>query len=186
MERSRTRTPVVVHHFPKRQVSRAAVTQTIPEVRPPEATAAGVTPSGERRRRRTRSGDKAPVDFSELMQLGHDLFEAGRVSEARVIFEGLVAAGHADAFCYTMLGTISLALKDFDRALELFDEAVSRDAGDLAALVYRAELRLKRKKSAAAVKDLEAALALGAPDDPFVARAWRLLAMARRRPVGGR
>jgi cytochrome c-type biogenesis protein CcmH/NrfG len=114
------------------------------------------------------------------MRLGHALFESGRVNEARVVFEGLLATGHRDAFCFTMLGTVSLALKDFDRALELFDQALAIDPQDLAALVYRAELRLKQKKAPNALKDLELAVKLGPPDDPFTDRAKRLLALARK------
>ncbi|MCC6334707.1 MAG: tetratricopeptide repeat protein [Myxococcales bacterium] len=191
MERSRKPARVEVFHFPKRR-SRGAVraaparTQTIPEIEIAESP----TESGERaedtrkKKGRSRSSDRQPVapvaDYGSMMQLGHELFEAGRVNEARVVFEGLLAAGHRDAFCYTMLGTVCLALKDFDRALELFDQALELDPTDLAALVYRAELRLKRKKTAKAVKDLELAVKLGTPDDPFTERAKRLLALARK------
>ncbi|MEW5739320.1 MAG: tetratricopeptide repeat protein [Myxococcota bacterium] len=194
MERGRKPARVEVVHFPKRKPGAAprgsaARTQTIPEVMIAEEPA---TESGERsedspRKRRggrSRSTDKQPVapaaDYGALMQLGHELFESGRVNEARVVFEGLLAAGHRDAFCYTMLGTVSLALKDFERALELFDQALALDPADLAALVYRAELRLKRKKAPKALKDLELAIKLGAPDDPFTDRARRLLALARK------
>lgn len=194
MERSRKPARVDVIHFPKRKPAGAPPrsvtrTQTIPEVQVAEEPA---TESGERledgRRRsrgaRLRSTDNRPAarapDYGAMMQLGHELFESGRVYEARVVFEGLLAAGHRDAFCYTMLGTVSLALKDFDRALELFDQALAIDPADMAALVYRAELRLKRKRAAKAVKDLELALELGAPDDPFTERARRLLALARK------
>lgn len=191
MERGRKPARVEVHHFPKRgtrTAPRATRTQTIPEVQIVEelATESGERPDEGRRKRggRSRSSDRQPAaeapDYAGLMQLGHELFESGRVNEARVVFEGLIAAGHHDAFCYTMLGTVSLALKDFDRALELFDEALERDPHDLAALVYRGELRLKRKKAAKAVKDFELAVKLGAPDDPFTDRAQRLLAIARK------
>jgi hypothetical protein len=46
--------------------------------------------------------------------------------------------------------------------------------------VYRAELRLKQKKAPNALKDLELAVKLGPPDDPFTDRAKRLLALARK------
>ena len=58
------------------------------------------------------------------------------------------------------------------------------DPDDLAALVYRAEVRLARKKPAKAVEDLERALAVGAPGDPFVARAKKLLTLARSQRAG--
>lgn len=190
MERSRKPAPVPVHHFARGK--RGAVkpaptrTQTIPEVEIPRQT---LTESGEgpeeprKRRGRSRSSDRQPAqgpDYGDMVRLGHELFEAGRINEARVVFEGLVAAGHQDAFCFTMLGTVCLALKEFDRALELFDRALELEPGDLAALVYRGELRLKRKKTGKAIKDFEQAVRQGAPDDPFTERAQRLLAMARK------
>lgn len=192
MERGRKPARVEVHHFPKRgtrAAPRATRTQTIPEVQIVEelATESGERPDdgGRRKRGRSRSSDRQPAastapDYAGLMQLGHELFESGRVNEARVVFEGLLAAGHRDAFCYTMLGTVSLALKDFDRALELFDLALEIEPTDLAALVYRGELRLKRKKTAKAIKDFELAVRLGPADDPFTDRAQRLLAIARK------
>jgi tetratricopeptide (TPR) repeat protein len=194
MERGRKPARVEVFHFPKRGTRGAARaaptrTQTIPEV---QIVGEARTESGEkpdepgkkRKGGRTRSTDRHPVvsgpDYGDMVQLGHELFESGRVNEARVVFEGLIAAGHKDAFCYTMLGTVSLALKDFERALQLFDQALELEPSDLAALVYRGELRLKRKKTAKAIKDFEAAVKLGAPDDPFTERAHRLLAIARK------
>jgi tetratricopeptide (TPR) repeat protein len=193
MERGRKPSRVEVFHFPKRGTRGAARaaptrTQTIPEVQivGDVATESGEKPDepGKKRRGRTRSTDRHPAiggpDYGDMVQLGHELFEGGRVNEARVVFEGLIAAGHQDAFCYTMLGTVSLALKDFDRALQLFDRALELEPSDLAALVYRGELRLKRKKTAKAIKDFEQAVKLGAPDDPFTDRAQRLLAIARK------
>jgi tetratricopeptide (TPR) repeat protein len=192
MERGRKPARVEVHHFPKRGprvAPRATRTQTIPEVQLVEelATESGERPDdgGRSKRGRSRSSDCHPAvgaapDYSGLIQLGHELFESGRVHEARVVFEGLIAAGHRDAFCFTMLGTVSLALKDFDRALELFEQALEIDPTDLAALVFRGELRLKQKKTAKAIKDFELAVQLGPADDPFTDRAQRLLTIARK------
>jgi len=194
MDRGRKPGRVEVVHFPKRGPRGAprvapTRTQTIPEV---QIAGDAATESGEKpdegsrkgRRGRARSTDRLPAlkgpDYGAMLQLGHELFESGRINEARVVFEGLIAAGHREAFCYTMLGTVSLALKDFDRALELFDQALELDASDLAALVYRGELKLKRKKVNKAIKDFERALELGASDDPFTDRARRLLAIARK------
>jgi tetratricopeptide (TPR) repeat protein len=188
MERGRKPAPVAVHHFPRRRARVAArsSTQTIPEFRLEEdsPTESGERSEAEGPHRRRRSSERVEAggaaEFADLMSLGHALFEAGRVSEARVVFEGLVAAGHRDAFCRTMLGVVCLAQKDLERALALFDEALAIDPSDLAALVYRGELRLKRKKPGKAVKDLERAVALGPADDPFVERAQRLLVLARK------
>ena len=109
---------------------------------------------------------------------GHQLFEMGKTEEARVVFEGLVSLEVGEAFPYTMLGTIYLALEDPDRALVLFEAALRIDRDDLAALVYRGEIQLSRKRLRAAREDLERALKLGVKEDPFVARAAKLLKMA--------
>ncbi|MCA3014975.1 MAG: tetratricopeptide repeat protein [Myxococcaceae bacterium] len=114
-----------------------------------------------------------------MAALGRELFSQGRVAEAKVIFQGLAASG-ADAFTFTMLGTISLAEGAHDQALACFEQALSLDPDDIAALVYRAEVRLHKKRFRQALDDLHRAEALGPPDEPFVERARRLTSMARR------
>lgn len=195
MKSSRKHTPVPVVYFPKRAktVSR---TQTIPELfLQPE----GEEPRTEeidlsearRSKKRTKSGSQfARVTLSDeaaspdqahadMAALGHELFSRGRIAEARVIFEGL-AASAADAFVFTMLGTIHLAQNELDKALHRFEEALKLDPSDLAALVYRAEIRLQKKRVRQAIEDLQRAIGLGGGDEPFVDRARRLLQLARR------
>ncbi len=123
--------------------------------------------------------DPTEQAFVDLTRLGHEAFEAGRAEEARVVFESLVALGRRDPFAHTMLGTILLGAHALDRALEQFEAALEIDPEDLAALVYRGEIRLSRRKVARAVEDLERAVKLGASTDPFVARARKLLSLAR-------
>lgn len=208
-KRSGSVRPVTVIYFPKNAkpiVPR--VTQTIPEISLVEdvvteaeavITDSRLTPSGLRRitgetkkKRKTKevplpentlaavaSGRKTPQEVADLSLFGHQLFEMGKVEEAKVIFEGLVGSGAKDAFAHTMLGTIYLALKDQVRALSLFQLALEIDPDDVSALVYRGEIRLNRGKVKAAVEDLTRAMNLGAPDDPFVERASRLLRMAK-------
>jgi tetratricopeptide (TPR) repeat protein len=206
-KRSGSTRPVTVIYFPKN--ARPIVprtTQTIeigaieevvtevealdPEVRLTPNTLRRVT--AERKRRKTKevalaentlagvaSGRKTPQEVADLSLFGHQLFEMGKVQEAKVIFEGLVGTGSKDAFAHTMLGTIYLALKDQARALSLFQLALEIDPDDVSALVYRGEIRLNRGKVKGAVEDLTRALKLGASDDPFVERASRLLRMAK-------
>ena len=201
MTSARKLTPVAVIYFPKRgRRPGSRVTQTIPEIAGPldepvtevdvEAPAAESKARG--RRKKSRSGshpritlsDEHPADvaqgFSDLAALGHELFTAGRVQEARAVYEGLIVSRPSDAFAHTMLGTISLALDDVERALQLFEVALRIDPDDLAALVYRGEIRLTRKKPMKAIEDLERALRIGDPEDPFTERAHRLLRMARK------
>lgn len=196
-------TPVQVLYFPKaKPKAPARTTQTLPEVGlPPEeeakAEVVAETPGGEPRRKGERGKKKGtggtagvtlsdehpgePVDgLSELAVLGHELFTRGRVSEAKAIFEGLVVSSENDAFSRTMLGTISLALGDLDRAMTLFEAALAIDPADVSALVYRGELKLEKKRAKAALVDLELALKLAEPTDPFYERAERLVRLAKK------
>lgn len=124
------------------------------------------------------SGPLSPQQVAEMSLYGHQLFEQGRVAEARVVFEGLVGMQVKDAFPHTMLGTIYLAQGEQQRAMALFDSALELDPGDLAARVYRGEIRLNRGKLRTALEDLERAIENGLGDDPFVERAKRLVRMA--------
>lgn len=117
---------------------------------------------------------------SELMSLGHALFEKGKVREAKIVFEGLSLSMPNDAFVRTMLGTVSLALNELPKALEHFEAALDLDPSDIAARVYRGELRLHKRKLRPAIEDFEHAIAHGAANDPFVERAHRLLKMAKK------
>lgn len=126
------------------------------------------------------SRKKTIEEVVDLVVFGHQLFERGKVEEARVIFEGLVDTDPKNAFAHTMLGTIYLSLKDASRAMALFQAALAIDPHDVPALVYRGELRLKKGKTKSALEDLERAVGLGEPGDPFVERAKRLIRMGRR------
>lgn len=116
---------------------------------------------------------------AEMSLFGHQLFESGKIEEARVVFEGLVGMDVADSFPYTMLGTIYLALGDPDRALALFEAALQLDRFDLPALVYRGEIRLNRGRLKSALDDFHRAVRLGPGEDPFVERAKRLTRLAQ-------
>lgn|GEM_PF-2030469 len=121
-----------------------------------------------------------PGQLAEMAVAGHGLFEAGALESARRVFELLVAMGPRESFPFTMLGTVYLAMELPDRALALFESALELDKGDIAASVYRGELRLRRGKVRHALGDLERAVAGGDAADPFVQRGKRLLQEARR------
>lgn len=182
MDRRRRPTPVQIVHFPAKAKRRA--TQTVPEVR----TVTEEMPTEPIRmadlHRAITLRDHQVVDVTrgmeQLAALGHSLFSQGRVEESRAIFEGLVAARPHDSFAHTMLGTIYLALNVTDRALALFEAALQLDSNDIAALVYRGELRFKGRRYKRSIEDFKLAIALGEDDDPFVERARRLLKLARR------
>ncbi|MFZ5470401.1 MAG: tetratricopeptide repeat protein [Myxococcota bacterium] len=158
----------------------------VPEASPPSASPSPKPRKGGKKKgkkdgkaAKPRGRELTPTQVAEMSLLGHQLFEMGRLDEARVVFEGLVGLGVKDAFPHTMLGTIYLALDDQERALALFEAALQVDRSDLAALVYRGEIRLNRGKVKPALEDLSRAIELGLGDDPFVERARRLMVMAQ-------
>jgi tetratricopeptide repeat protein len=119
-------------------------------------------------------------DVTELACFGRFLFEIGRFDDAQLVLEGLVASGIMDPFPYTMLGTVYLAQRDLNRALALFEAALALNPKDLAAHVYRAEIRLRQGRPELAGPDLRYALEFGDPDDPFTVRAAQLKKLVRR------
>lgn len=180
----RTTKPVEIHYYPKKAAGRS--NRRLPTVETVVTQAESAEPVTERIRRTLTDEAPDPADtaFSELMRLGHEAFQAGRVNEARVVFESLVSSGRAEPFAHTMLGTILLGAHDLDAALEQFEAALALEPDELAALVYRAEIRLAKRKVARAIEDLERATKLGVASDPFVGRAKKLLRIARaNRPV---
>lgn len=128
-------------------------------------------------------GSRGAVEqaLNGMLALGHDLFVAGKVTEAQVVFEGILTQC-PHAFAYAMLGIIHLTQGDVDRALIRFDDALRLKPNDLASLVYRAELRLTRKRKALALNDLQRAVKIGPSSNPFVKRARKLLVLARVDP----
>jgi tetratricopeptide (TPR) repeat protein len=113
--------------------------------------------------------------IAELCLFGHHLFESGRMQEAKVVFEGIVGLGVEDAFPHTMLGTIYLAQGEARAALPLFESAIKLDPKDVAAWVYRGEIRLHTGQTRQGLSDLKKAAGMANATDPFVARARKLI-----------
>lgn len=130
----------------------------------------------------TTPPDRPLSDLADLSLFGHSLLEQGRVEEARVVFEGIVAREPPEAFPYAMLGAVYLAQGDDARAIALFEAALHVDPRDPASRVHRAELRLRRGDRTGAHKDLSAVVAAD-PDarEPMTARARELLGPLSRR-----
>ena len=175
----------------------AAAEGTVTVLAPPPAPSPAPARTAGKKPRRTRSSTNVPKVIiskgdtpaeepesleatNDLLTLGHALFEKGKVREAKIIFEGLSLSLPNDAFVQTMLGTVCLALNELPKAMDYFEAALALDPGDIAARVYRGELRLHRRRLRPAIEDFEYAIAHGAGNDPFVERAHRLLKMAKK------
>jgi tetratricopeptide (TPR) repeat protein len=120
-----------------------------------------------------------PVEraLDDLAQLAHQSLQEGRLQQAQTLCEALIALGRRDCFTHSLLGTVHLARRKLDEALVQFEAALSFDPEDLPSLVYRAEVRLARRKVLRAEQDLKRVLRLGSSADPFVKRAKKLLAL---------
>lgn len=123
---------------------------------------------------------------AEMALLGHRLFEQGKISEAKIVFEGIVEQGVEDAFPHTMLGIIYLSAGDTARALALFEAALALEPEDIAARLYRAEIRLKNGRMRQALEELGKIARECPKDDPFARRARKLIDKAGGPSTGGR
>lgn len=79
----------------------------------------------------------------EIAQVGCDLSAAGRLDEARVIFEGLVEINPLDAAARAALGTVYQRMSLIKEALETYGDALKVDPKNVVALGNRGELRLR-------------------------------------------
>ena len=144
------------------------------------------SPAGEPRPERKRGAAMSEQQVAEMALFGHRLFEQGKLREAKIVFEGIVELAVEDAFPHTMLGIIYLSSGDAARALALFEAALALDPGDVAARVYRAEIRLKCGKVRQALEELGKIARECPKDDPFAERARKLIEKAGGPSTGGR
>ena len=79
-----------------------------------------------------------------IAQVGCDLAGAGRLDEARILFEGLVAGNPQDSASRAALGTVYQKLGRLQEALTEYGAALERDPGNPVALVNRGELYLRQ------------------------------------------
>lgn len=78
-----------------------------------------------------------------IAQIGCDFAAAGRLDEARTVFEGLVAMNPKDSAARAALGTVYQKLGRIEEAVTEYSAAIVRDPKNPIALANRGELRLK-------------------------------------------
>lgn len=83
------------------------------------------------------------AEAKAIAQIGCDLAAAGRLDEARIVFEGLTAMNPKDSAARAALGTVYQKLGRIEDAVTEYSAAISRDAKNPIALANRGELRLK-------------------------------------------
>ncbi|MBJ6765487.1 hypothetical protein JGU66_32440 [Myxococcaceae bacterium JPH2] len=78
-----------------------------------------------------------------VARVGCELSEAGRLEEARIVFQGLVATNPRDASAHAALGTVLQRMGRGDDALAAYNAALRLRLEDPVALANRGELRLR-------------------------------------------
>jgi tetratricopeptide (TPR) repeat protein len=79
-----------------------------------------------------------------IAQVGCELAAAGRLEEARILFEGLVEGNPKDSAARAALGTVYQKLGRIEDALKEYSAALERDPRNPVALVSRGELYLRQ------------------------------------------
>ena len=88
----------------------------------------------------------------------YQLYSQGKLEEARVIYEGLVAADPYDSVFHCHLGAVLWRSGDAERAFEEYDAAVRYNHANTDALAGRGELLIARGEVEKGVEDLSKAL----------------------------
>jgi tetratricopeptide (TPR) repeat protein len=110
-----------------------------------------------------KGAEAVRVASDEVLALAHvarQSAEQGRLDDARMLLEGLIALEPRFAYLQTCLGCVYMRMGRNDEALVWFEDALALDPKDVAAHTYAGELRLERGETALAVTHLESAIGL--------------------------
>ena len=118
-----------------------------------------------------------------ISEIAYSLAQQGRVPEAVVIFEGLLAIAPATAYFQAALGALHLRLKNLPQAIEHLNAALKIESKDILALVNRGEAQLLSGDLEAARDDLEKAVQIAAnkPKNAFENNGGSEIALAVKR-----
>lgn len=104
-------------------------------------------------------------ELYSIARIGYFYFYQGKVSEARIVFQGLYAVNPLDAYFAKALGVVEMAAGNPQGALAAYDVALRITPNDSAAYVGRAEVKLSQGQKAQAAEDLRRASTLVKADD---------------------
>ena len=129
----------------------------------------------------------APEELYAISQHGYTLFLNGKVKDAQVVFEGLVAIDPRNDYYYRALGVVYHRQGDAERAIRQFTHAITVAPKSAAGYVNRAEVHIARRDVAKATADLDQAVRVGGDlNDPVVRKAMALRRLLRRTLGAGR
>lgn len=124
-------------------------------------------------------------ELYSISQLGYSLFLNGKIRDARIIFEGLVAIDPKNEYYYRALGVVYHREGDAERALKQFGHAITVSGKrSAAAFLNRAEVHISRRDMERALIDLEQTIRLtGEPRDPLYRKARALRSLLSRKAL---
>ena len=96
-----------------------------------------------------------------IAQTACELASEGKLEQARVLLEGLVASNPLDAAARSALGTVFQKLGRIEEAMAEYDGALTMDPRNVVALANRGELKLRRNDESG-YQDLVSAVQLDA------------------------
>jgi tetratricopeptide (TPR) repeat protein len=108
------------------------------------------------------------------------LLDVGQVDKAKKVIEGLIVLNPKDAYFHGVMGALLGQKGDEDGALEHYSKAIELDGTNLAALVNRAELYLKRGDIEPALHDLVKATGVDPKGSTQLGKRALVLARATR------
>jgi tetratricopeptide (TPR) repeat protein len=97
-------------------------------------------------------------ELYEIATQGYKLLERGKIEEARIIYQGLVAADPYDSVFHCHLGSIYARQNEPDKAFEQFDLSLRYNIQNGDAFVGRGEIFLSRGEIQNAIADLKNAI----------------------------
>ncbi|MEW5739321.1 MAG: tetratricopeptide repeat protein [Myxococcota bacterium] len=119
--------------------------------------------------------DYHAISGPEMLQMaliGFRMYEQGKYSEAKTIFQGLIALDPMEAYYYTALGAVYLAEEDLENARSMFTSSIALNPKEVAPYVNRGEVNLREGKILEAAEDFQKAVELDPKhEDPLTQRA---------------
>lgn len=124
----------------------------------------------------------SPEELFAIAQHGYTLFLNGKVKDAQVVFEGLVAVDPRNDYYYRALGVVYHRQGDAERAIRQFTHAVTVAPKSAAGYVNRAEVYISRREFDRAIADLTAAIQVSRDlTTPIARKALALQTLLRRK-----
>ncbi len=119
------------------------------------------------------------TELYAIAQQGYLMFLQGKLDQARIIFEGLVAIDPKNAYYYRALGAIYWRGKESQKAVKQFTYAIRVSPKEISSYINRAEVYVAQQNFKAAKTDLKQALEKSRPgvDDALHSKARAMMRM---------